>query len=54
MDTLLEVKDLCIEFNIEEGRVRAVDHVSFNIVVGRSWVWWENRAQEKVWPLKLS
>ncbi len=31
MDTLLEVKDLCIEFNIEEGHVRAVDHISFTI-----------------------
>jgi peptide/nickel transport system ATP-binding protein/oligopeptide transport system ATP-binding protein len=34
MDTLLEVKDLTVEFSTEEGTVRAVDHVSFSISRG--------------------
>lgn len=32
--SLLEVKDLGIEFRTDEGRVRAVDHVSFSIEEG--------------------
>ncbi|RMF93911.1 MAG: ATP-binding cassette domain-containing protein, partial [Nitrospinota bacterium] len=31
MGPLLEVKDLCIDFKMEEGILRAVDRVSFTI-----------------------
>lgn len=31
MDTLLQVKELSVEFSTEAGRLRAVDHVSFSI-----------------------
>ncbi|MDT8377990.1 MAG: ABC transporter ATP-binding protein [Desulfotignum sp.] len=32
---LLDVKDLVVEFTMEQGRVRAVDHVSFELEKGR-------------------
>jgi peptide/nickel transport system ATP-binding protein len=32
---LLEIKDLVVEFDTEHGRVRAVDHVSFELEKGR-------------------
>ncbi len=33
--TLLEIKDLVVEFDTEQGRVRAVDHVGFSLEKGR-------------------
>jgi peptide/nickel transport system ATP-binding protein len=33
--TLLEIKDLVVEFDTEQGRVRAVDHVGFSLGKGR-------------------
>jgi len=34
MTALLEVKDLCVEFNTDRGRLRAVDNVSFSVSPG--------------------
>ena len=46
--TILSVKDLQIYFNTDEGTVRAVDGVNFEIaqgktlgVVGAQMVWWK-------------
>lgn len=35
-NTLLEIKDLAIEFNTEEGKVRAVDHISYTLNRGET------------------
>ena len=33
-ETLLEIKDLCVEFKTMAGTVRAVDHLSYSLKKG--------------------
>ena len=43
-ETLIDIQDLCIEFQTSAGTVHAVDHVSFDIKKEKSLHWSVNRA----------
>ena len=34
VETILEIKDLCVEFKTVEGTVQAVDHLSYTLHKG--------------------
>ena len=44
-ETLLEIKDLCVEFKTMAGTVRAVDHLSYRV---RSLALWVRAEAERV------
>ncbi len=45
---LLDIRNLTIEIDTPQGKVKAVDKVSLTLTEGRSAVWWVNPAQVKV------
>lgn len=36
-ETILEIKDLCVEFQTVEGVVHAVDHLNYTLHKGENW-----------------
>lgn len=47
-ETLLEIKDLCVEFKTMAGTVRAVDHLSYSLKRVRSLALWVRAEAERV------
>jgi peptide/nickel transport system ATP-binding protein len=43
--SLLQVRNLVVEFPGRRGTLRALDDISFDIAPGESWVWWVNPAR---------
>ena len=35
-EPVLKVRDLCVDFSTEEGTVRAVDHLNFDLMPGET------------------
>ena len=42
--SLLKVDNLTLQFDTDEGRILAVEDVSFEVNPARYWAWWGNPA----------
>ena len=48
MNKLIDVKNLTLQFDTDEGRITAVDDVSFSLAPGESWDWSAKAALENL------
>ena len=46
---LLDIRNLTIEIDTPQGKVKAVDRVSLTLNEGRSAGWWGNPARARAW-----